>query len=805
MTHEKLKGRGMDLCFDTEANNLLEKVTKVWCVVAQDPATMRMYVYHDFPQYNGAEVYDAFDKETYIIPKRDGTLEEGIKFLMNAGGKLIAHNTLGYDHFLMKKFFPWYTVKLSRYHDTFIQSKLQWFDRPTPKGCKGPHGLQAWGARQGIMKPEVKDWSEMDAFKLHRCIQDVKIQTKTYEMLQKERERLEEVTNSSLAEALGHDHKYRFEATLQELRGAPVDVEHMKACVKELDELTEELRNKIEPLLPPTLKVKAPRATATDVATLLGAKRIPPVQYERVKRAGEEKLQAIKKYYKPVMKWLTTKKGKMYSAVHEDMEIDTGHIFPKMKDARDWVKEIHPALKKGWKFPSIEAESYTYNANTCKHFGVEPMDYNANDVFQIVGPHTKVEFLDSKMSQHAVVKQYLLSLGWVPTEWNFKKDAKGGLERDSRGKLIPTTPKLTEDSFDSIEGDGVGRDIANFNTYSHRRKFIQNPTDTTKGLLNRVREDGRVSCGINSFGTATGRSSHSNWVNAPGVGALYGEKVRQCIRAEEGKVLVGADMKSAQLSIAAYYANNYDYYMAVADGQEVRMEGDKEIYIGESGHCVNARMFELVTEEEWKEAIATQDPDLLHSIMLRRKKSKGGTFATIFGASGKKIGTTLGIPESLGEEKKQAFLTNIGLDEPIRRLELMMEKYKRGRGGYIELPFGYWVFCSQKHKLFNYLDQGTEAICQKLAVIHFESKLRKEIKAGNMDAEKIIDYHDEFLVQSHPDCAKEVGQLMCDSYKKVSDDCLEWHLTKSQWFNDLTFAFNLDGGYKIGKDYLEVH
>ena len=120
----------------------------------------------------------------------------------------------------------------------------------------------------------------------------------------------------------------------------------------------------------------------------------------------------------------------------------------------------------------------------------------------------------------------------------------------------------------SIEGDGIGRAIADYNTYSHRRRFFQNPSDTTKGLLNNVREDGRISCGVNTFSTATGRSSHSLWVNAPGVGALYGEETRQSIVAPEGRKLVGADMKSAQLSIAAYYANNYDYYMAVAFGEE---------------------------------------------------------------------------------------------------------------------------------------------------------------------------------------------------------------------------------------------
>ncbi len=808
----------MALAFDAEANNLLEKVTKMWCLVFQDIETEQMYIFHNFPQFNYAIVTDPYDNKQYEIPKRTGTLAQGVEFMQKRGKKLICHNVFGYDHFLIKKFFPKYRMKLSRYVDTLTHSKIQWYDRPTPKGCKGAHGLAAWGARQGFHKPDVSDWTIMDAFKLHRCIEDVRIQTGTYKLLQAEKEKMESVIGASIDESINTENKYAFEATIQELDGAPVDVPHMRSCVKELDEFCEELRSHIEPQLPDTLKVKSTRATAHTVATLVGAKRIPPVRYQWKEIKGIQKKFEVKSFYRPVVKWTTKDRLVMYSAVNVDEDIDTGFKFNKLKEARNYVKENYPDIKKGWKYPKYESERELYNNHTCKHFNLKPEDsdlktfvgkdgkeYTLNKGI-VAGMHTKVEFLKSTMSQHAVVKDFLLSLGWQPTEWNIKKDSKGKPERDERGKLIKTSPKLTEDSFESLP-EGVGRDIANFNTYSHRRKFIANPTDNTKGLLNRVRPDGRVSCGINNFGTSTGRSSHSNWVNAAGVGALYGDKIRQIIRVQsDDRRLVGADMKSAQLSIAAYYANNYDYYIAVADGQEV-IKDDKgnEIYVGESGHCVNARAFGLVSEAEYQEALRTQNPDLLHSIMLRRGKSKGGTFATLFGASGNKVASTLGIDPKIGEERRIRFLEEIGLDEPIARLEQQMKTYKRGKGGYIELPFDYWAYCQQPHKLFNYLDQGTEAVCQKIAVLHFKKWLNKEVKAGNIDAKKVLDYHDEFLCESHEDCAEEVGKAMTDSYKFASDACFEWHQTKSKHFKDLTFPFNLDGGFKVGMDYLSVH
>lgn len=790
---------GRILAMDIEANGLLEKVTKTWCICAKDMNTDEIFVYHNFPQFDYARVTDPYDDKEYVIPKRNGTFEDGIKFVMGAG-QLICHNYFGYDYFVMKKFFPYFTHDLSIVRDTLIESKVQWYERPTPKGCKGQHGLQAWGVRQGINKPEVKDWSTMDAFKLHRCLQDIEIQAETARMLSKERTQIESKFDTNLDECMLWEARYRYDVTIQELDGALVDKPFMEACVKELGTLSEELRIRIEPKLPYTVKFRSGKITGNEVATTVGLPKVPPVLYEIKERQGVKKRYPIKEWYKPVTKWANEEKVKLYSAVNEVLGIDTDFVFSKLKEAREWMKLEYPEanLQKGWKYPSEETIKKVLNQNAKDWWETDEVDF-------IGGMYTKVEFIKSTMSQHAVVKRFLLSLGWIPTEWNVKKDSKGKAMRDGRGQLIKSSPKLTEDSFDSLP-EGVGLDIAHYNTYSHRLKFIANPTDNTKGLLNRIRPDGRVSCGVNDFSTATGRSSHSNWVNAAGVGALYGEETRKIIIAPKKHLLVGADMKSAQLSIAAYYANNRDYYQAVADGQEVIKDEDgNEIYIGESGHCVNARMFELVSNAQWELAKDTQDPELLHFISLMRKKSKGGTFAVIFGASGKKVAQTLGIDEALGNEKKNAFLNNIGLDGAIDTLKETMHKYKRGSGGYLELPFGFWVWCGQEHKVLNYLVQGTEAACQKVAVLYFKEWLNKEVKAGNIKAKKVLDYHDEFLVESHEDCADEVGKMMCVAYKHASDRCAEWHREKSKIFPDINFAFDLNGGFKTGINYLAVH
>lgn len=498
--NENLIPNSRNLNFDVEANGLLSDVTKVWCVVAQDEDTEELFVFHNFPQFDFARVTDNHDGKEYIIPKRNGSLEEGVRFLMKEGKKLICHNFFGYDYFLLKRFFPFFKFPLRDCVDTLVLSKLQWFDRPTPKGCRGPHGLAAWGTRIGISKPEVSDWTVMDAFKLHRCIEDVKIQTQTTKLLRKERLDIEKLVGASLDEAIRTEHRYRFEATRQEITGAPVDVEHMKECLEELDKYCTELREKIEPQLPYILKYKAVMETEHAVAKSLGAKNPPPIKYNREIVDGEAVKVPIKKYYKPVVRYCSVDKVTKYSAINIEKGIDTGFKFDKLKEAREYSKEIGG---NGWKFPKEIVETTLYNAVTCNHFDLEPEDYQNNRI--VDGPYTRVTFTKATMAQHAVVKDFLTKLGWKPTEWNYKKDAKGQLLRDEKGKLIASSPKLTEDSFKSLPA-GVGKDIADYNTYTHRRKFIENPADGEKGLLNLVREDGRISCGINCFGTSTGRS-----------------------------------------------------------------------------------------------------------------------------------------------------------------------------------------------------------------------------------------------------------------------------------------------------------
>ena len=73
-----------------------------------------------------------------------------------------------------------------------------------------------------------------------------------------------------------------------------------------------------------------------------------------------------------------------------------------------------------------------------------------------------------------------------------------------RGNKIKSSPKLTESSFESLP-EGIGQQIAEYNTLSHRRRTFLNEKDDEKGWINSMREDGRISAGAQVFATSTGR------------------------------------------------------------------------------------------------------------------------------------------------------------------------------------------------------------------------------------------------------------------------------------------------------------
>lgn len=802
------------------------------CSIVEDPETKEevTLLFHNHPEWDGVKVWDEVDQKEHIIPKRSGTLIQGLRYWYLIGqsesGKLYVHNCMTYDKPIIEKVLPKCQIPFEKWVDTLTLSKVNWFDRPMVKGAQGQHGLKSYGIRFGVRKPDITDWKVMTPYILSRVIEDCKIQRQTSIYLEKEHKLLNSM-GINLTDAYKMENEYATICHKQQVTGVKVDIPHIKHCLEVWDKRLLELEDIIQPLLPPTVKPNGAKIGKKALATLMGypEKTINNIKetFQQVKRNGEIITDIIKPYYKPSVNFHITKKVNQYTGFN--ISYGESPTFIKKTDLTKWIKNNHPDTKpKEWDIEKSIIETKLLNKNTCEYFNVEPEDINI-----IVGMHTRVKFLESKMTQHDVVKAFLIKSGIKHVkEWNLKKDDNGVVKAEfdhtihyppkasyenqlhidiKKGEPLLTSPKLCEEDYSQLTDD-KGLLVAEFNTMSHRRRYFENQKDPlNKGLLSFVRDDGRVPANVRNFGTATGRGAGAVIVNLPSDSAPFGKEMRSCLIADKGKEFVGCDQKSSQLSIASFVTNNVDYYNAVATGVEFKNEEDgSETFVGTSAHCVNSRYFNLVTEDEWKEAVKTQDTELVHSIVLRRKSGKALSFMSLFGCSYKKLAVSGGFTEEEAKIKLQSFLDGMGLTEVISFLEKCKDKYPRGRGFYIPTAFGYWIYCTSMHKAVNYQIQSMEASVQKRALILMDNKIKELNWEGKVA--QVLDQHDEILLEVDKGMGVEVGEVMCSCYTQAGIDLNNWykeHLDLYPAIGSPKITCDFSGGYAIGQNYYECH
>ncbi len=367
------------------------------------------------------------------------------------------------------------------------------------------------------------------------------------------------------------------------------------------------------------------------------------------------------------------------------------------------------------------------------------------------GTYCRVKIIPIEMTQHALIKNFLLKQGWVPTEWNTKVNDDGKNER--------TSPKLTEDSFDTIGGD-LGKDIALHMVYSHRRNMLRSVKNDKTGWLNTVRDDNRLECIPMTLGAATGRMRHKNLVNVPGGHATFGEELRSIFVAPKGKVLVGCDLASAQLRLLAAAMGDDDYNITVIEGKE---EDGTDI------HSVNAKIAGLL------------DPDGKPN----RKMAKTFIYGFLFGAGDAKTASDLGIKTKEAKALKAKFLKGLPALSNIKNH--LDNQFEHSGGKYIVAQDGRKILCNSKHKLLNYLLQGNEAILTKNWMVLSDKKIRE----AGIDCKLLAVMHDEQNFECEPDRADELAKILEECATEAGDM--------------LKFNCRMDGNSKIGNNWMEIH
>lgn len=386
-----------------------------------------------------------------------------------------------------------------------------------------------------------------------------------------------------------------------------------------------------------------------------------------------------------------------------------------------------------------------------------------------------------------VVKGYLLSLGWVPSEIKERDltkktdktqrnstELKETIERyveqtresvfedlryealntsalriqatllskiepgKQRPIYVPTTPKLTVGVEKEIcpnlislgkKAEFVG-DVVKYYTYRHRKNSIAGGAldedgEPETGFLSAVREDGRVPTPADTLGANTGRYRHRIVCNIPRVTSLFGEEMRNMFRCGKGLWQLGYDFASLEARVMGHYVLPY------TDGVDLAA------------------------------ALVAEKPNDIHTINAKklgidRSSAKSFSYASIYGAQPKKLAKMLGISET---EAKILFNAYWDAVPALKELKAAVEKSWEANGKkYIRGLDGRRLSTRSKHSLINVLFQSGGAIAAKWSAVRMAQEMERLDILGDPFLHSkadikcwwMIHMHDEQQMACHP-------------------------------------------------------
>jgi len=291
-----------------------------------------------------------------------------------------------------------------------------------------------------------------------------------------------------------------------------------------------------------------------------------------------------------------------------------------------------------------------------------------------------------------------------------------------------------------------------FADYFDRIKVLGYLSEGKESWLKHVK-NGRIHGAVNTNGAVTGRCTHAkpNLAQVPSVRGYKGKECRELFHAGNGW-MIGADASGLELRMLGHY-------MAKYDGGSYA----KEVITGDI-HTTHQQAGELPTRDHAKTFI----------------------YAFLYGAGDEKLGSIITGTKNAdknkkaGRELRRRFVTRVdGLADLIRDV-------KRGANrGYLRGLDGRKLLVRSDHKALNTLLQGAGAVIMKQANINFW-------KINLLDCYQVLNIHDEWeVVTLQEQFCEQIGKNMVDAIVQAGEDF------------DLRIA--LDGEYKIGKNWREVH
>lgn len=281
------------------------------------------------------------------------------------------------------------------------------------------------------------------------------------------------------------------------------------------------------------------------------------------------------------------------------------------------------------------------------------------------------------------------------------------------------------------------------NVLKYRQYTKLNSTYVT-GLLDKIADDGRIHTCFKQTETRTGRisSTEPNLQNIP-VRTELGAQMRKFFVAKEGKTLIDADYSQIELRVMAHLCGDKNMLEAFNSGEDIHTS-------------TAAQVFDM--------------PSIMVTPEMR-SAAKAVNFGIIYGIGAFSLSKDIGV--SVAQAKK--YISDYLAKYP--KVSEFMESTvnKAIETGEVSTLFGRrrkvpelassnkMMQAAGKRIAMNTPVQGTAADLIKMAMIN----VYRRLKAEKLNAELILQVHDELIIESDISCAERCAELLREEMANV--------------------------------------
>ena len=492
---------------------------------------------------------------------------------------------------------------------------------------------------------------------------------------------------------------------------------------------------------------------------------------------GLQKSLLIKIYkgdYQPLVRYLTFK---MKMAMLQEqgkwqLDVDKANILLnelelKNQEAIDELSKVMPQVPKiakrtKPKLPykqdgtlSVAGERWF---NLVEHHGLDKT-FTGVVLEEVVGQEEP-----NPTSSHQV-KAWLLSLGWIPSTFNFVKNKE---IPQVKNKEIPQVKDREIPQVKTKDGD-LCKSIKKLSSLHPEVLVLENMAvvkhriGLVKGLL-KNEEGGFVVAAIQGL-TNTLRFKHAICVNLPSARKPYGLEIRGLLKAKEGYELCGSDMCSLEDRVKQHYMWEHD--------PEYVTEMSTPSF---DPHLDLALSAKAITKQQMQDY---KDGNKTDALSKTRYNFKGGNYALQYGAGIKTLAKQLGITMKEAKVISEAYWQRNWSVKAISD-SMVTQQVEGSIWQYNPVSKLWYSLRSDKDK-FSTLCQGTGTYLFDMWV-GFILKERQQLTAN---------FHDEIILEVKEGNKDKCIKLLQKSIQRVN--------------NLLRLNRKLEVDIQFGKNYSEIH